>query len=318
MWYTKIPNHNFARHAFFPGVVQLPSGELLALFALGEAINATNVTTVAMRSKDTGRTWQLEGPIHQKPPGHEHDSDYMKPTCLDDRTLIATGYRFHRTEPDQRLANAETDGIRDGENLVSFSKDEGHTWTEPRVIPRSWPEVIEAAGPSFQLHDGTLLVAGSLMPVWDGSHPSNNVAVLMRSNDRGQTWDDRTVLYCHPQGKYTASEARLCEMQPGRVVCLFWTTDHVSGKNLPNHIVVSHDGGTTWGLRLIPASAPRHRTSFTWVATLCCRSIAIAKEIPVSLFASWISQVTVGRRLTSWTSGPTLPLAKLPDIGIWP
>ena len=244
-----------ARHGYFPGVVRLPSGDLLALFCLGEAMNATNVTTVVSRSQDEGRTWQLEGPLHQKPPGHEHDTDAMKPALLDDGTLIATGYRFHRTDPDQRLANAETDGLRDGENLVSFSRDEGRSWTQPRVIPRSWPEAIEASGPSIQLHDRSIIVSGSLFPLWDGSHPSDNVAVLIRSTDRGETWDDRTVFYHHPQGHYAAAEPRLCEMQPGRVLCLFWTLDHARGANLPNHVVVSHDNGQTWG----PAIDTRNR-----------------------------------------------------------
>ena len=234
-----------AKQAYFPGLVTLPSGDLMALFVLGEALNATNVTTVASRSTDGGRTWQFEGPLHQKPAGQEHNSDYFKPTVLDDGTLIATGYCFHRSDPDQRLVNAQTDGLRDGDNLVSFSKDEGRTWTPPHVITRSWPELIEASGPSVQLHDGTLLVAGSLFPMWDGSHPSHNVAVLLRSTDRGQTWDDRTIFFRDSEGRYTAAEPRLCEMQPGRVVSLFWTTDHAGGKNLTNHMTVSHDGAAT-------------------------------------------------------------------------
>ncbi len=247
-----------AKHAYFPGLVTLPSGDMLALFVLGEAMNATNVTTMVSRSEDGGRTWQFEGPLHEKPPGHEHDLDTFKPTVLDDGTLIATGYRFHRSDPDERLANAQTDGLRDGDDLVSFSKDEGRTWTPPRVIARSWPELIEASGPSIQLHDGTLLVAGSLFPMWDGSHPSNNVAVLLRSTDRGQTWDDKTIFFRDPDGRYTASEPRLCEMQPGRVVSLFWATDHAGGKNLTNHMTVSHDGARTWSNGIdtgVPAQA---------------------------------------------------------------
>jgi sialidase-1 len=236
-----------ARNGFFPGAVRLPSGDLVAFFVLGEAMNATNGNTVVTRSKDGGRTWNLQGPLYERPPEGEHYLNSFKPTLLDDGTLIATGYNFHRTDPDQRLANSETDGLRDGDNLVSFSKDEGHTWTVPRVVPRSWPELIEVSGPSIQLHDGTVLCCGSLFPRWDGSHPSNNVAVLLRSTERGETWSDKTIFYRHPEGHYTAAEPRLCEMQPGRIACLFWTMDHVGGTNLPNHMTVSHDGGHTWG-----------------------------------------------------------------------
>ena len=108
-----------ARHTYFPGLVLLSSGDLLAFFVLGEAMNATNATTMVSRSTDGGQTWKLEGPLHEKLPGQEHYSGSLKPALLDDGTLIATGYRFHRTDPDQRLANAQTDGLRDGDDTVS-------------------------------------------------------------------------------------------------------------------------------------------------------------------------------------------------------
>ena len=65
------PNpQNRARHAYFPGLVKLPSGDLLAMFILGEALEAANIITVASRSHDQGRTWIFEGPIHEKESDH--------------------------------------------------------------------------------------------------------------------------------------------------------------------------------------------------------------------------------------------------------
>jgi len=236
-----------SRHGYFPGLVKLPAGELLALFALGEAFEAADVTTVVSRSPDQGHNWQLEGPLHERDAEHRFCSDYLKPTLLSDGTLIATGYRFHRDDPDQSIVNPDTDGLRGGDNLVSFSHDEGHSWTHPRVIPRSRPEVIEASGPSLQLRRGTILVAGSLFPMWeDGSNPSGVVGALLRSDDGGETWSDDTIFFKDKAGRYASSEPRLCEMQDDRVVALCWTTDHVQANNLPNHVTVSHDGGMSW------------------------------------------------------------------------
>ena len=308
-----------ARHAWFPGLVTLPSGDLLALFVMGEAINATNVTTVVSRSRDGGRTWNCEGPLHEKPSGQEHNSDYFKPTVLDDGTLIATGYCFHRSAPDQRLANAETNGMRDGDDLVSFSKDEGRTWTPPRVIARSRPEMIEASGPGIQLHDGTVLVAGSLFPRWDGSHPSDNVAVLLRSTDRGQTWDDETIFYRDPNGRYTGSEPRLCQMQPGRVVCLFWTMDHISGSNLPNHLTVSHDGGRTWS-DAIDTGILAQASNLTYLGGDTLLTIHSHREGDTGLFVRLVDLANdrwkTIEELDIWSNAPSAKIGRYKDMAV--
>lgn len=238
--------HIRSRHGYFPGVVKLPSGDLLALFAMGEAMDAANVITHVSRSSDRGQTWNLQDPLHPRSDENPFYSDYLKPTVLSDGTLIATGYRFHRTGRDESIVNPETDGLRDGDNLVSLSSDEGHTWSTPRVIPRRYPELVEASGPCIELHNGTILVAGSLFPMWDGTHPSGCIGALLRSPDKGKTWDSDAQFYDGTLGTIAPGEPRLCEMQDGRIVALWWATDHAAGKNLPNHVTVSHDAGETW------------------------------------------------------------------------
>ena len=246
--YENPQPHNRARHGYWPGLVKLPSGELLALFAQGEALEAANVTTVVTRSRDAGRTWTLEGPLHHNDEATRYNSDYLKPTLLQNGTLIAVGFCFHRTDPEQTITNPDpdVDGVRGGDNLVSFSDDEGRTWSQPRIIPRTHPELIELSGPAIQLRSRVLLGAGSLFPQFDGSNPSGCIGALLRSEDDGETWDDRTNFFEDPAERYAPAEPRLCEMQDDRVVSLNWMMDHVSGTNLANHITVSHDGGATW------------------------------------------------------------------------
>ena len=45
-----------SRHGYFPGMVQLPSGELLALLVIGEAFESVDLTTHVARSTDRGRS----------------------------------------------------------------------------------------------------------------------------------------------------------------------------------------------------------------------------------------------------------------------
>ena len=70
-------------------------------------------------------------------------SDFLKPQVLRDGSLIALGYRFHRDDPEQPIAIAETDGALPGDDVVSFSTDEGRTWTPSSGHPA---EHARAAG----------------------------------------------------------------------------------------------------------------------------------------------------------------------------
>src|SRR3990172_6935019 len=138
-----------SRHGYFPGVVELPSGELLALLVIGQAFESVDLATHVARSTDQGRTWQLQGPLYDKS-GERPTSDFLKPLVLRDGSLIALGYRFHRDDPEQPIAIAETDGALPGDDVVSFSTDEGRTWTAPRVIERSTSELVELPSRAIQ------------------------------------------------------------------------------------------------------------------------------------------------------------------------
>lgn len=236
--------HVHSRHGFHPGMVQLPSGELVALFVLAEAFEAPNGTTYVTRSMDLGRTWTLEGPLYDKSTVGFETTDTMKPALLRDGTLIATGYRFHRHDLEEGIAIAETGGFQPGDNLVSFSGDGGHNWTAPEVIPRSRPELLELSGPPVESRSGDLLATAGFYRLPDGSNPSGPFGVLLRSRDKGRTWDDRT--YIVPPGPITSWETRLCEMDDGRLVVIVWVYDAASDRHLPNHVTVSSDNGRTW------------------------------------------------------------------------
>ena len=147
--YENPKPHVRSRHGYFPAVVNLPSGELLVLFALGEAFESADTMTWVSRSSDRGATWQLQGPLYGKPAGRS-TSDYLKADLLSDGSLVAVGYRFHRDDPEQGIGVAETGGVLPGDNIVSVSRDRGRTWSAPQLISRSRPELLEISGPALQ------------------------------------------------------------------------------------------------------------------------------------------------------------------------
>ena len=174
-------------------------------------------------------------------------SDFLKPQVLRDGSLIALGYRFHRDDPEQPIAIAATDGALPGDDVVSFSTDEGRTWTPPAVIPRSTPELLEI--PSRPV------AAAIRATSWRPPACSRCPTARTRAASSGRCCAAPTAAGRGTTGRAT-STARItrspptsptsCEMQPGRVVAICWAFDLAAGRYLHNQVTVSHDDGHTW------------------------------------------------------------------------
>ncbi len=244
--YDNPKPHVHSRHGYFPGMSRLPSGELICMHTIAEAFEAPNATTWISRSGDDGRTWQLQGKVYDKAVVGFETSDYLKPTVLRDGSLIAIGYRYHRRDLESPIAIPETGGLLPGDDLISFSRDNGRTWSVPDVLKTSYPELLELSGPVLELASGDLIAVGAPLPMPDGSTPSGHVGVLLRSQDAGRAWSDEVRFFAMRGNSVTPFEARICEMQPGRLAAIVWAYDHTRNEHLPNHISVSHDGGQTW------------------------------------------------------------------------
>jgi sialidase-1 len=140
--YDNPKPHVHSRHGYFPGMARLASGELICMHTIAEAFEAPNATTWISRSRDNGRTWQLQGVVYDKAAVGFETSDYLKPTVLRDGSLIAIGYRYHRHDLESPIAIPETGGLLPGDDLVTFSRDDGHTWSVPDVLKTRYPELL--------------------------------------------------------------------------------------------------------------------------------------------------------------------------------
>jgi sialidase-1 len=237
-----------SRQAKFPGLALLPSGELIGLFEMGEAFDSADSSIYITRSLDKGKSWQFQGDLYDQSllPTGLNVSEYLKPTLLDDGSLVAVGYRFHRPDPDTPIGNTETGGLLPGDNIISFSEDDGKTWSIPEVIDRGCSELIETSGPCIQSQSGDLIAIGCPLKCWDGSNPIGQTGVLLRSKDKGKTWDSSGRFFDTPQKNVSPFESRICEMAPGRLVTIAWAFNISENRHLPNLVTVSHDDGYSW------------------------------------------------------------------------
>ena len=255
-----------ARCAKFPGLIRLPSGELIALFELGEAFEAVDCRTVISRSADSGKNWRLQGELYETAKlGLPFPvSETLKPLLLRDGNILATGYRFHRQDAEKTVGNPETSGVLPGDVVVTGSNDHGRTWTLPQVIEHGFPETVELSGPCIETASGDIVGIGALFKMWDGRHPSEQHDILIRSRDKGRTWDTRGRFFTTPGKNIAPYEARIVEMQPGRLVTISWAYDLDRNRNLPNLITVSHDNGHSWSAP-IDTGIHGQASNLTWL-----------------------------------------------------
>jgi sialidase-1 len=229
-----------SRQATFPGIVELPSGELLMLFCIGQAFDAADTRIFVSRSSDAGTTWSPPVRLNDYERSPEESESY-KPLLLKDGTLIAAGYAFVRPTPLTPVVDEKTMTLLKLVNKISRSTDGGQTWSVPEYLDIGG-QPLELSGPCIQLASGRII--GATTPFHLGK--AGHAGWIIASDDLGLTWRKLSEFYRSAQGNVSTWECRLCEMAPGKVAVIFWAYDNAAGKNLNNHLVLSHDGGETF------------------------------------------------------------------------
>lgn len=230
-----------SRQATFPGIVQMPDGDLIAVFSIGQAFDAADTRAHVSRSTDSGHTWSapVRLSLHEAVP---EESESFKPLLLADGTLIATGYVFVRPAALVPIVDPESFALLRLRNKVSTSRDGGRSWSVPDYFDVQG-QPLELSGPCIQLASGRII--GATTPFHLGK--DDHAGWIIASDDRGRTWRKLSEFYRAPGGNVSTWECRLCEMSPGRVAVIFWAYDNAGGTNLNNHLVISDDGGETFG-----------------------------------------------------------------------
>ena len=230
-----------SRQALFPGIIQLPDGELLALFSIGQAFDAADMRSFVSRSRDEGRSWSPPRRLNTRestPPEQES----FKPLLLGNGTLLATGYVFERPDPLQPIVDPVTQELPRLVPKFSLSRDMGQSWSETQPIDIGGAP-LELSGPATQLPTGRIIAPGSPFHLRRTGHAGWVVA----SDDGGASWFKLSEFYRAPGSDIHAFESRLVAWGEGRVAALWWAYDHTREVNLDNHIAFSSDGGQSFG-----------------------------------------------------------------------
>ena len=248
--YRNPTPHVHSVQAYFPSVVMLTNGDLLASLVLAEAFEAPNGHTFLARSTDQGESWHLQGPLYSGT-GKRLTSDAARLSVLPDGEVLAFVVRADRSaHPHEGLSNPDTLGFVPTELRLFHSRDYGYNWSpSERIEPSLIGPSFELCCPITPLRDGRWLLPTSTWCDWDGNWPSGKRMVALISRDGGGSWPSHMDVMMDPQQRINYWESKIVECADGRLLAVAWGYDLVDGHDIPNQYVVSRDG-ETW-------SAPR-------------------------------------------------------------
>ena len=244
------PNaHIKSIHAYFPSVVCLPNGELLASYVLGEAFEAVNVRLYLSRSTDRGETWTECGPLSNDLEG-QAISESGRLSVTKEGQPIALWYQCDRREhPNEGLSNPQNMGFVPVSFHILRTTDLGHTWSKPtRIEPSVKGCEFELCAPITILKNGTWMIPTSTWKKWDGSLAPGYKMLALVSHDEGKTWPEAINPMYIPGQDLIFWESKIVEYPDGTLLAQAWTHNYVTGKDSPNHYSLSRDGGKSWTL----------------------------------------------------------------------
>ncbi|MGC9319543.1 MAG: sialidase family protein, partial [Armatimonadota bacterium] len=199
----------------FPDICRCANGDLLCVFYAGYAhVSFPNddlpqgARVCAVRSSDEGRTWS-EPFIVADTDWDDRDPSVM---CLSDGTLLCNWFTYYGNfrEPEGDTT------YRYKELWLSRSTDDGHTWSEPELIPHMAGAYWACSSPIIELSNGELL-----WPVYrEYRDPLRNWSAVIRSADGGRTWGEPEWV---DEGNDDNDEPCLWQMPDGRILCVMRT-----------------------------------------------------------------------------------------------
>lgn len=229
--------HLFSRHTYYPSVIVLPGGAMLASFVIASAMESIDGQLYLSRSTDWGRTWSEPRPFHEKDP---RVSETGRITHVGDDSVLMLISASDRPDPNIGSVNAANLGHMPTRLTLHFSNDGGTHWETPCVIePPLVGPTFELCSPVVTLSDGRWLLPTSTWRGWDGDAPNGMKAVAFVSEDRSRTWPRYVDVMDGTRDDVLFWEQKIVEINRGRLLALSWAYHEPDKRDLPNHFAVA-------------------------------------------------------------------------------
>jgi BNR repeat-like domain len=223
------------RDCAFPGAVQLPNGELLCSYSVGNGPEVGGGTDFA-RSTDGGNSWTVEGTILPHDENNKIGNFLKLSLAKDSKTIIAYGSDIS-TDLEVQFGN------RNSKPLFCTSTDNGKSWSRPNRVSMGVDCPLEVSCKMVVTSSGRFLAPAATLP--DKEHLGEKVLVAI-SDDKGSTWQKPSTVFQDPEGKTAFFEQKITEIEPGKLLAIAWTASFGDYVDQENHFSLSNDDGSTW------------------------------------------------------------------------
>ncbi|MBF0244549.1 MAG: exo-alpha-sialidase [Planctomycetes bacterium] len=211
----------------WPDVTLTPSGRMICTFAECTHHGDRSYTRIMLcDSTDRGRTWSEKRPLTEGTAGLSYHYNCSRISRLADGRIVVLV---------DKLFAAEGKASREEcHNMLYFSEDEGHTWSEPILTPARGivPDKL------LELSSGRWLLSCHYM---DAEVGGKLVQRLWYSDDQGKTWSDPVIV-----GR--SENLNLCEVSilpmDDNTLVAFHRENSSDGQDC--YKTISHDQGESW------------------------------------------------------------------------
>ncbi|OHB52511.1 MAG: hypothetical protein A2Y10_00435 [Planctomycetes bacterium GWF2_41_51] len=243
------PNSELAKSCF-PFAVKLSNGDLIVSFQAASVKNGIDSKSLISRSNDNGLTWsQAEAVFDPTLNGKKGVLHLSYISELQSGKLIA-GILWcdHYDDSSLEFFNAKTGGLLPTEACISFSEDNGKTWSKLKAIEKGDLGTIPTPvmGPVHRLESGCLILPFETSKSYDDESVWLHKACYFVSYDGGKTWPKYKIVAHDPECKIYYWDHRIANLGRGKLVDLFWAYDAVNNKELNAYLSSSTDFGENW------------------------------------------------------------------------
>ena len=236
------------RNTYWPTVVELDNGDLLASMDISNIMNSRDARSYYSITQDQGKNWSDPKIIWD---GNGFPYPFHT-TCRISRTPDGQVIGFmaikDRSNSDQPHTNPENGGMINMEHAVVRWNNDSQSWLKPEIFKRpiEW-KCYESCHAIFPVTSETWLLPTAFRTNWDGECPWGHKAFAFVTRDCGKSWNEIVDVFDCSSENLICWEQKQTFLSDGRLLAVCWIFNDEKKVNQNNRYTFSTNLGDSYG-----------------------------------------------------------------------